>query len=372
MFKSKRSGKLIAISTLVLVLLFTFITFTNAFAADSDAVVETTFFGNLKDDGEGCGVFSVLNLVVDILSIGVGIVGVIGISVVGIQYITAGGNEQQTTKAKRRIVEIVIGLVAFATLYAFMQWVLPGGKLNTSKCETVSDEKVAEIKAAREAARKAAYNNQKYKTSSSVSGNNLTLSSQIAKKYTPTKLAKLINKGKVAPSPVCTNCAWSERIAQTAELLAYKKGESSKKYSYTGPVGGYSYKKWSDLRQGKPNEAHRKALDKIYPNHKFSNMQKLGADCGYFVTLVLRYSGHDLKLKRGRAEPYYDKSKYWKKVKTAERGDVCFTHPSNTATNFHTHIYLGKGLVATAGYTGKTFGHVKKGNCNGYNIYRAK
>lgn len=109
----------------------------NAFADDD--VIETTFFGNIKDDGNGCGVFTVLNLVVDILSIGAGILGVVGITIVGIQYLTAGGNEQQVVKAKRRMLEIIIGLIIYATLYAVAQWLLPGGKLNTNSCSTASE-----------------------------------------------------------------------------------------------------------------------------------------------------------------------------------------------------------------------------------------
>ena len=63
--------------------------------------------------------------VIDILSIGVGILGVIGISIVGIQYLTAGGSEEKTRKAKRRMFEIVLGLVAYVVIYALLKWLLP-------------------------------------------------------------------------------------------------------------------------------------------------------------------------------------------------------------------------------------------------------
>ena len=118
------------------------------FAADSASdVVETTFFGNIDDDGSGCGIYTVINLIVDIMSIGIGILGVIGIMITGIQYLTAGGNETQTQKAKRRFGEIVIGLIAFVALYTATQWLLPGAKLNnTLKCNTVSDEELAKLK----------------------------------------------------------------------------------------------------------------------------------------------------------------------------------------------------------------------------------
>ena len=76
----------------------------------SDGIVETNFFGNVEDDNEGCGVFMIINSVIDILSMGVAILGVIGVVIVGTTYLTAGGNEDKTRKAKRRMFEIVIGL----------------------------------------------------------------------------------------------------------------------------------------------------------------------------------------------------------------------------------------------------------------------
>ncbi len=80
------------------------------------------------DDGEGSSVTDTLNLVVDIMTIGIGILGVIGITIVGIQYLTAGGSEEKTRKAKRRMFEIVIGLVAYVVLYAFVKWLIPNFK----------------------------------------------------------------------------------------------------------------------------------------------------------------------------------------------------------------------------------------------------
>ena len=131
------------------------------FAAEtSDNITETTFFGNLKDDGQGCGIFTVLNLVVDILSIGIGILGVIGITVAGIQYLTAKDNESQVQKSKRRIGEVIIGLIAFTILYVFVQWLLPGGKLSSNtSCATVSNQDLAEMQAAANANNGANSNN---------------------------------------------------------------------------------------------------------------------------------------------------------------------------------------------------------------------
>ena len=74
------------------------------------------------DDGQGSSIEHILNLVIDIMTIGVGILGVVGISISGIQYLTAAGNEEKTRKAKRRLLEIVIGLAVYALFYAILTW----------------------------------------------------------------------------------------------------------------------------------------------------------------------------------------------------------------------------------------------------------
>ncbi len=72
------------------------------------------------DDGDG--VNHILSLVVDIMTMGVGILGVLGITIVGIQYLTAGGSEEKTRKAKQRILEIVIGVALFVALAAIIKF----------------------------------------------------------------------------------------------------------------------------------------------------------------------------------------------------------------------------------------------------------
>lgn len=90
-----------------------------------DAIVSTIFFGDIKDDGKGCGIYTVLDLVMTIMTIGIGVLAVISISLAGITYATAGGNVAKTTKAKRRIYETIIGLVAYAAIFAILTFLLP-------------------------------------------------------------------------------------------------------------------------------------------------------------------------------------------------------------------------------------------------------
>ncbi|MBR3236421.1 hypothetical protein IKF92_01950 [Candidatus Saccharibacteria bacterium] len=85
--------------------------------------VETAILKECSDEKDG--VVCLLNLVIDIMTIGIGILGVIGITIVGIQYLTAGGNEEKTRKAKTRMFDIVIGLVAYAAVYGLLKWLLP-------------------------------------------------------------------------------------------------------------------------------------------------------------------------------------------------------------------------------------------------------
>lgn len=99
---------------------------------NNDGSIETTFFGNFRDDGTGCGVYNLLNFIIDILTFGIGIIAIIGITICGINYLTAKGSVAKTAKAKHRFVQIVIGLALYATLWALLNFLLPGGKLNTN------------------------------------------------------------------------------------------------------------------------------------------------------------------------------------------------------------------------------------------------
>ncbi len=105
-----------------------------------DGSVDTNFFGPLQDDNEGCGVYMVLNTIIEFLTYGIAIAATIGIAISGFIYLNAKGNQQQTLKAKRRIYEIVIGLAAYAVLYFALGFLLPGGNFNPDKtCARASE-----------------------------------------------------------------------------------------------------------------------------------------------------------------------------------------------------------------------------------------
>ena len=68
-----------------------------------------------------------IQMAVNFLSAGVGIVVVAVIIIGGIQYMTAGDNPQALTTAKHRITNGLIALMAFLLTFAFLNWLIPGG-----------------------------------------------------------------------------------------------------------------------------------------------------------------------------------------------------------------------------------------------------
>ena len=73
-----------------------------------------------------------MNVVLTVMTFGVGILGTLGIVIAGIQYMTARDNDQQVAKAKMRIFQIVIGMAIWAALYVFLRFLMPGGLLGTA------------------------------------------------------------------------------------------------------------------------------------------------------------------------------------------------------------------------------------------------
>ena len=301
-------------ATLVaLLLLISLLIIHPVLAADSSTknVTETIFFGNVKDDDSACGVFTILNTVVDVFSIGVGILAAIGITIVGIKYLTAGGNVAQTEKAKHRMFQIVIGLVAYAVLYVGSQWLMPGGKLDFGKrCATVSSEELAQIRAkeiaAKEAQRKKdeeeeakrKINNTPSNSSSSTSKNNNSESALHQKWLSAiddaAKYMKNTHYGSRYKNDPCGNNYWSNykcakytgtcttyvSIAlQTAKLIPKNT------YIYTdyGKISGSS----AAVKALKNN----KNVKILYPNKTIKQLKKEGnIKAG---DIVMYYKYHD-------------------------------------------------------------------------------
>lgn len=102
---------------------------TEIVSAASCEGVETSF---IECGDKESGIGHIIGLVITIMTIGIGILATIGILVSGIQYLTAKDNEAQVRKSKQRILEIIIGLAAYAIIASLLRWLFPGGSLDPS------------------------------------------------------------------------------------------------------------------------------------------------------------------------------------------------------------------------------------------------
>ncbi|MDR3298133.1 MAG: pilin [Candidatus Nomurabacteria bacterium] len=73
------------------------------------------------------GVVEILSLVLNIMTMGMGILATIGIVISGIQWLTARDKEDQVVKAKSRIFNIVIGIAVWGIMWLLLSWLLPSG-----------------------------------------------------------------------------------------------------------------------------------------------------------------------------------------------------------------------------------------------------
>ncbi len=81
-------------------------------------------------DDTSCLFAKYINPAIQLLAGLIGVVIAISIIVGGIQYTTSEGDPQKAAAAKSRITNALIGLAAFLLLYAFLQFIIPGGVLN--------------------------------------------------------------------------------------------------------------------------------------------------------------------------------------------------------------------------------------------------
>ncbi len=83
--------------------------------------------GEALDSANHCAIFDYLLLFINILSALVGVAIAASIIYGGIQYSSAGGDPQKVSAAKRRIFGAVIALAVYTFMFAFLQYIVPGG-----------------------------------------------------------------------------------------------------------------------------------------------------------------------------------------------------------------------------------------------------
>lgn len=337
MYNNNRSSKKLWMVLFGVVLCFvvSFILLNNnTFATTSDEVVETNLLGNYVDDGDGCGVYKILNLVIDILSMGVVVAGVIGVTLVGIQYMSAKDNEEKTRKAKNRMLEIVIGLVAYAMLFVGAQWLLPGGMIN-QKCKTITSEQLTQMKQEEKKKEQEKKEKEKNKKQEKKAKEQAKKEKQEEQKKSKAYEKCMKNAAKVIRNEICELDKPAERLNATALALAWPAGnkEKSKKSATT---------------------AFTKAMKETKTNDGESNKCRIvGKACGMFVGTVVRAAGIDKNFPKAAVMiyPYVKKSSKWKEVSTSspQAGDISLSYFSNGKAG-HVSIYVKnkKGKIVTA------------------------
>jgi hypothetical protein len=90
--------------------------------------------------GQGSGAEILARLVANFLKITFSVAGVILLAMLlwgGIQWMTAGGDKEQLTKAQGKITSALIGFVIFMSIFAIINYLLPalGIELNILKIQ---------------------------------------------------------------------------------------------------------------------------------------------------------------------------------------------------------------------------------------------
>lgn len=80
-----------------------------------------------KGEVEQSGIWLLLLFAISILTFGVGLVAVAMVAYAAFLYTTAQDNSNQTKQAIEMIRNVVIGIAAYALMWAFLQYLIPGG-----------------------------------------------------------------------------------------------------------------------------------------------------------------------------------------------------------------------------------------------------
>jgi len=85
--------------------------------------------GTLPSSGDvqGSGIWGILELTLNILTAGIGIAAVGGIIYGAVLYTSAGGSTEQVKKATTVFTNVAIGVIAYALMYALLNFLIPGG-----------------------------------------------------------------------------------------------------------------------------------------------------------------------------------------------------------------------------------------------------
>lgn len=102
---------------------------TSIINCDQDNKTDTNQDGTV--DYRDSGLWGLLIIAINILTAGVGVVALAGVVYGAILYTSAGGNTKQVKKAYNIFFNVGIGVVAFAGMWALLNFLIPGGAFNS-------------------------------------------------------------------------------------------------------------------------------------------------------------------------------------------------------------------------------------------------
>jgi hypothetical protein len=82
---------------------------------------------NSSSDTSKTAVWALLIIVIKIMTGGIGVLAIAGIVYGSILYTTAAGSPEQVKKAIEVFRNVVIGIVAYALMFGFLNFIIPGG-----------------------------------------------------------------------------------------------------------------------------------------------------------------------------------------------------------------------------------------------------
>lgn len=130
--------KMIAVISILVTLFLSLTISSRAYALEEckcNEPMKMNLFGNCQKGGEmmfcdasgtGNGILFVIRIALSILMAGVGVLGTIGIIWCGYLILSARDNEAQVVTAKRRLLDIIIGIAAFGLIWVISELILPG------------------------------------------------------------------------------------------------------------------------------------------------------------------------------------------------------------------------------------------------------
>lgn len=129
--KNLLSNKLVALVVAVSVLVLGGLLVSQPAGAIECAILPSSVCGTADQPSTpDTGVMGLLKWVLRILTALVGVAAVAGMIWAGILYTSAGGSMEQVKKAKTIIIDIVIGIIAYALMFLLLNWLIPGGVLS--------------------------------------------------------------------------------------------------------------------------------------------------------------------------------------------------------------------------------------------------